>query len=565
MDMKLRTEIGTAMLLLGCLVSVPALSAQQIACSIQRPSTDAAAVAFRQGDFSKSFELYSSAAKNNPKDMHAIAGQIRSLIQEGQISEASRLAEGSFAANVTSAELATALGEIRLRQGRLAAAVDAYQTSLKIDPCLARTRYDWYRLLWIESMRASAYEQLRTAYQLDPDDPDIQLSWIERLPLPERVRRIDDYLATTENIPGDRQRSLKQYAERVQAALNAKNGGCRLASHSVTETSLPLQGLEKDAYNHFNGMGFQVSVNKKAKAVLELDTGSSGILLNHDTAEKAGLVRVTGDTISGIGDQKSMSGYWAHADDLRIGSLEFKDCLVEVSDKRSIVGTDGLIGADVFENYHVKLDFPAHQMTLSQLPPTPGEQAEHGAPLNASGVGNATREPGPDQEKTKGSTARPATVHYVDRYIGPEMQQWSPFARVGHQIFINGQLKDKTPRLFLLDSGSSVSILSIPAAKSTGSVHSDTQDSLTGLSGRVANLYTEGGVDLDFARLRAPLKDVLVIDMDGLSREAGVEVSGIIGLQTLRYLTVDIDYRDGLIQVVYDPNDGTNIHEGFLN
>ena len=53
--------------------------------------------------------------------------------------------------------------------------------------------------------------------------------------------------------------------------------------------------------------------------------------------------------------------------------------------------------------------------------------------------------------------------------------------------------------------------------------------------------------------------------MDGLSREAGVEVSGIIGLQTLRYLTVDIDYRDGLIHVVYDPNDGTNVHEGFVN
>jgi tetratricopeptide (TPR) repeat protein len=508
MDMNLRAEIGSAMVLLGCLVSVPGLSAQQVACSIQKPSMDPAALAFRQGDFSKAFELYSSTAKNNPKDMQAIAGQIRSLLQEGQISEASELAEGSFAKNSTSAELATALGEIRLRQGRLSDAVDAYQTSLKLDPCLARTRYDWYQLLWIESMRASAYEQLRTAYQLDPDDPDIHLSWIERLPLSERILQIDDYLATTENIPADRQRSLKEYAGQLQAALTAKNGGCRLASHSVTETSLPLQGVESDTDNHSNGMGFEIDVNKKAKAELELDTGSSGILLNHDTAEKAGLVPVTSDTISGIGDQKSMSGFWAYAEDLRIGSLEFKDCLVEVSDKRSIVGTDGLIGADVFENYHVKLDFPAHQMTLSQLPPIAGEHAEHGASLNAGGVGNATAEPDSDHKKTPGSAVPPPTIHYVDRYIGPEMQRWSPFARVGHQIFIDGELKDKTPRLFLLDSGSSVSILSIPAAKSTGRVHSDTQDSLTGLNGLIANLYTEGGVDLDFARLRAPLKDV---------------------------------------------------------
>jgi tetratricopeptide (TPR) repeat protein len=562
--MKLRAEIITAMLLLGWLVSVSTLSAQQVACAIQKPSMDPAAVAFRQGDFSKAFELYFSAARNNPNDAQAIAGQIRSLLQEGQISEASQLAESSFEANPASAELATAEGETRLRQGRLAEAAEAYQASLKLDPCLARTRYDWYQLLWIESMRASGYEQLRMAYHLDPDDPDIHLSWIERLPLSERIQQIDDYLEKTPDIPADRQRSLKEYVDQLRAAVTAKNGGCRLASHSVKETSLPLEGLATDLSHLTNGMGFEINVNKKAKAELELDTGLSGILLNRDTAEKAGLVPVTSDTISGIGDQKSMSGFWAYAEDIRVGSLEFKDCLVEVSNTPSIVGKDGLIGADVFENYHVKLDFPAHQMTLSQLPPIPGEHADHGASLNASGVGSASADPS-SQGATRGAAAPVPTIHYVDRYIGPEMQLWSPFARVGHQIFINGELKDKKPRLFLLDSGSSVSILSIPAAKSAGSVRSDTQDSLTGLSGRVANLYTEGGVDLDFARLRAPLKDVLVINMDGLSTESGVEVSGIIGLQTLRYLTVDIDYRDGLIRVAYDPRDGANLDEGLAN
>ena len=564
--MRLRAEIGRAILLLGCLlsISVPAMSAQQIECPVQKPSMDPAAVAFRQGEFSKSFELYFSAARNDPHDMQAIAGQVRSLLQEGQISEASQLVESSLVANPGSAELLTAMGEIRLRQGKLTDAADAYQTSLRLDPCLARTRYDWYQLLWIESMRATGYQQLKTAYQLEPSDPDIHLSWIERLPLPERIQQIDEYLKKTADIPADQQRSLKEYVDQLRAAAATKNGGCRLASHSVTETSLPLEGLATDIYHQPNGMGFEINVNQKANAELELDTGLSGILLNRDTAQKAGLVPVTSDTISGIGDQKSMSGYWAYADDLRIGSLEFKDCLVEVSNTPSVVGKDGLIGADVFENYHVKLDFPAHRMTLSQLPPIPGEHAEHGASLNASGVGNAAPDAtSPDQ--AHGPAAPAAAVHYVDRHIGPEMQLWSPFARVGHQIFINGELKDKKPRLFLLDSGSSVTILSIPAAESAGSVHSDTQDSLTGLSGRVANLYTEGGVDLDFARLRAPLKDVLVINMDGLSTESGVEVSGIIGLQTLRYLTVDIDYRDGLIHVVYDPQDGDNPARGVAN
>jgi hypothetical protein len=96
MDMKLRAEIGTAILLLGWLVSASALSAQQIDCPIQKSSSDPAVSSFRQGDFSKAFELYFSAARNNPNDLQAIAGQIRTLLQEGQISEASQLAESSL-------------------------------------------------------------------------------------------------------------------------------------------------------------------------------------------------------------------------------------------------------------------------------------------------------------------------------------------------------------------------------------------------------------------------------------------------------------------------------------
>ncbi|HZC42738.1 MAG TPA: tetratricopeptide repeat protein, partial [Acidobacteriaceae bacterium] len=376
--MKLRAEIGTALLLLGWMACMPALSAQEVACPVQKPSMDPASVAFRQGDFSKAFELYFSAARNDPYNLQAIAGQIRSLLQEGQISEASELAETSLESNPGSSALITAKGEIRLRQGRLSEAADAYQTSIKLDPCLARTRYDWYQLLWIESMRASGYAQLKIAYQLDPGDPDIHLSWIERLPLSERIQQIDEYLEKTADVPAGQQRSLKEYVSQLRAAVRARNGGCRLASNSVTETSVPLEGQATDVYHRTNGMGFEINVNQKANAELELDTGLSGILLNHDTAEKAGLVPVTSDTISGIGDQKSMSGFWAYAAELRIGSLEFKDCLVEVSDTPSIVGKDGLIGADVFENYHVKLDFPAHQMTLSQLPPIPGEHVDHG-------------------------------------------------------------------------------------------------------------------------------------------------------------------------------------------
>jgi hypothetical protein len=43
------------------------------------------------------------------------------------------------------------------------------------------------------------------------------------------------------------------------------------------------------------------------------------------------------------------------------------------------------------------------------------------------------------------------------------------------------------------------------------------------------------------------------IDLTGLSKNLGVEVSGFLGFSTFRQLEMKIDYRDGLVEFVYDP------------
>ncbi|MGH9617414.1 MAG: aspartyl protease family protein [Acidobacteriaceae bacterium] len=542
-------------------MSFSGLSAQNFSCTLQHPSTDAAAQAFRRADYSKASELYAAAAKANAKDMAAIAGEVRSLLKQEQVDAAADLAEKSVAANPKSAELMAALGEVRFRQGRLIDALHAYQDSLRRDPCLARAYYDAYKFLWVESMYASGYRSLQTAYQLEPDDPAIQLAWIEHLPPAQRVGRIQSYLASDQET-ADKKKSLQADADRLKAILAAKNGGgCRLASDSITSTTLPFRYLDKDELGVYHGLGFDVKVNKKAQTSLELDTGSSGILLNRRTAARAGLVPITKDTISGIGDEKAMTGYWAYADDLRIGSLEFKNCLVEVSDKHSHLDVDGLIGADVFENYHVQLDFPLRQMTLSPLPDLPDSTGTHTTSLNANGEDGGTVESAVQSKNASSVPAAVPAIHYHNRYVSPDMRSWSPFARFGHQILITGNLKDGKPRLFLIDSGSNVTFLSVAAAKSVGKVHTDFDDRVTGLNGQVKKLYTANRVDVVFANLRAPLASVMVMNLDSLNQSNGTELSGILGLETLRFLTVDIDYRDGLIHLDYDRKHGANVYQ----
>ena len=56
--------------------------------------------------------------------------------------------------------------------------------------------------------------------------------------------------------------------------------------------------------------------------------------------------------------------YTAYADSIRIGDSEFQNCDVEVVDSRYMLGTDGLIGMDVFSKFLVTLDYPGRKLLL---------------------------------------------------------------------------------------------------------------------------------------------------------------------------------------------------------
>ena len=48
-------------------------------------------------------------------------------------------------------------------------------------------------------------------------------------------------------------------------------------------------------------------------------------------------------------------------------------------------------------------------------------------------------------------------------------------------------------------------------------------------------------------------REAAILDLSSFSNDAGVEISGFIGLPALRLMTIHIDYRDGLMKFDYDP------------
>ena len=61
----------------------------------------------------------------------------------------------------------------------------------------------------------------------------------------------------------------------------------------------------------------------------------------------------------GIGDQGPAAAFETHVDDIKIGPMEFKNCMVHVLEHGEISeGAEGLIGPDVFRDFLVTLDIP---------------------------------------------------------------------------------------------------------------------------------------------------------------------------------------------------------------
>jgi len=105
----------------------------------------------------------------------------------------------------------------------------------------------------------------------------------------------------------------------------------------------------------------------------------------------------------------------------------------------------------------------------------------------------------------------------------------------------------KTSVLFVLDTGANNSFLSRQLAEQLGKVrHSNMQ--VAGMSGSAGMPATAENIVLQFSNMPQPPQDFITTDLHSISRNLGTEVSGLIGISTLRQMKVTINYRDGWVK-----------------
>jgi tetratricopeptide (TPR) repeat protein len=491
------------------------------------PSLDDAQTLYRTAKYDAAAEEYNSLIAASPQTPLAYTGLARVYIKLGRLNDAHIAATKAAEIAPSLADAHVAMGEVYFRQGKIPEAEQEFFAMVRQGTSNARAYLGMARISEVDSYYKQAKAMIDEARALDPKDPDIGVEWVRSLAFSERTESLAEILAVQANAPAEVPEKREEGAMNVKRLSSLSSRPCNHISktHSMQTNLIPMMVGPVQ----YHGYGLDVKVNGISSKLM-VDTGASGIVIDRKIAEKAKITKITESNLSGIGDKAEAAGFIGVADSVKIGDLEFQGCVVEVIERNSVVGDDGVIGADIFSQYLVDLNFSDAKLKLTELP-APPEQPE-----SASGT-----EPHPDS----GS-------HLHNRTIDPEMKSFTPVYRFGHALLLSTQINDGTKNLFLLDTGAAVTSISPNTARDVTKVSVDEDSRIVGINGKVKNVYSSDNVTLTFANMRQKNQDLITFDTSSLSNSLGTEVSGIIGFVTLYRLDIKIDYRDGLVKFDFD-------------
>ena len=483
------------------LLSATSVFAQGAGCrEVPAHEATAAEAAYQKGKYEVAESLYQQALAGKPDDPDLNSALVHTLLHESRVEDAWARASKAAGDAPHSAGALTALAEVQLRKGQPWLAAQTLDSAAAADPCYARIHLIRSRIFRIDSMYASERAELQAAYQIDPNDPDIRRTWQHTVNPANDIVRIEESLATMPDLDPDVREKASASAKGMMSLLSENSQTCQSAPITAPVT-LPLLATYE---NVKLVTSYKIGVEfPKGKAKLGIDTAASGLYISRALADSLGLEHAEGAPAGTV-----------QADILHIGALEFRNCMVGVSDTPFPGGADGFIGTDVFAPYLISLNFPQAKLELEPLPHRPDE----------------------------GKNDLPG-----DRYSGPGMQSYTPVYHKNQYLLIPVMIDKKDRRLFVLDTGIRLSTMTAEVAHAVSGTRLNFTNSMPTVSGAKVQIYRDS-FDLQFANLSLDHKDhILEFDPSTIEQNAGMEVAGMLGFDILQSLAIHIDYRDGLV------------------
>ena len=340
-----------------------------LACARQLPDKlDDARGQLRAGHTDAAIRLLQEQIAKDPTAVEASLLLARTLLDAERFDEADAAIEGAVAKHPSDAGLECVLGDLRFREGRIFDAEKAYKTGIKLDEHNARAIYGISRVFKATCLRRRASQMLQVAHAIDPHDPEIAAAFDSSGPLtPAVVARLEAELARIQDASAGIPSPGRESALKRWIAVGKALGGKPQCEPAAADRSYRITlGRVMDG-NRLTGASLPLKING-AKADIRLDTGAGGIIVSNRFAEHAGIQRIAETEISGIGNGPAVKGWVGYAPRVQIGDLELRNCIVEAPEKGAADEAGGLIGADVFERFLVKIHFSGHGFDLDPLP-----------------------------------------------------------------------------------------------------------------------------------------------------------------------------------------------------
>lgn len=482
--------------------------------------------------FSEAVAAFKVIVEKDPSSAGAHAGLIRSLMRARKFDEAQQAGKRALETVPSSSLIHATVGDLDFRMGELSDAEIEYRAALKLDANSPRGLYGMGQLYEMVSMYKHAQEAFRRAHEQEPSDRDIFLAWVSSLPRAEAYAAFKKGLEkdhVTESSSPEATDSMGYRDSEILKILAAeaeKKPWELVGEPRSTEIKMQLYGRTlADVGNSASqigaraigkGYGLQVKFNDKASSVLLLDTGAPGLVIGHKLAEKAGVVKIAESRFTGVGGGFTQS-YMGWVDKIKIGDVEFRNCIVEVSSRNDVADEAGLIGPNIFKKFLVTLDFKEWKLLLAPLPKNPNASAN-------------------DEEPQ-------------DRYIAPEMQSFTKVYNFDDHLVVPatlGTASKNATGLFLLDTGASSNTISVALASKLTKVSYE-EGYVTGVSGKIKEIFSGDKIYLHFAGVHVRSDDILAFDHKSIGGDT--EIAGLIGITTLTQMKMTIDYRDGLVKL----------------
>jgi tetratricopeptide (TPR) repeat protein len=461
------------------------------------------------GRYDQAVLLFRKVLDQQPAEADAWYGLVRAQLGLHHSREAYAVADEALMKAPGSAGAESAAGLVMYRRGDLSKAEAHFRAALKIKPDYPDALRGMASIYTSLSLFKTAHALRLRAYTFSPDDPELMLEHANTLKADARIKAIQATLATYDPRSAQAQ-SLGVSLANMNAVGQRKLGRLTSPYASGTVKLFPiLDGPKRQL-----GVGLTLRLNGKQNVNLMLDTGASGISLSPKLAEKAGLQMITSQTfqVNGVGDEKRQSATAYLASEVKAGDIVFTDYPIAVFTSAKSENYDGLIGADVFARFLVKVDFA---QLLMSLDPRPEGQ-------------------NPEDEPADWKTAPAGFVRFV---------------RFGDHIAIPTFVNEATqPTLFLLDSGSSSNLIDTDVAKQFASVSDDSRRKVVGVQGKIADTARANRVSLVFAGYRYDNPDLIAINLEKMSDSMGVGFGGIIGMPVLSKLIVTLNYIQGVVK-----------------